>query len=110
MRLMAVAESRYKIKSEKFYRTQGLQDVYSRVEKKIRELLSFTKSSKLSFTTDCWSNSTEALIRLTAHFIEEKWERKQVILNMRAMEGSHTGQYIANCFMSMLKMSESSWC
>ncbi len=57
----------------------------------------------LSFTTDCWSGDTEALMSLTCHFIDDNWERKQVVLNAMAMSGSHTGEYISNMFISLLK-------
>lgn len=57
----------------------------------------------MSFTTDCWSGDTEALMSLTCHFIDDNWERKQVVLNAKAMSGSHTGEYISNMFISLLK-------
>nr|XP_023660962.1 zinc finger BED domain-containing protein 4-like [Paramormyrops kingsleyae] len=40
---------------------------------------------------------------LTCHFIDNNWERKQVVLNVKAMSGSHTGEYISSMFLSMLK-------
>ncbi len=40
---------------------------------------------------------------LTCHFIDDNWERKQVVLNAKAMSGSHTGEYISNMFISLLK-------
>lgn len=38
----------------------------------------------------------------TCHFIDSNWERKQVILNVKAMSGSHTGDYVREMFLSML--------
>ncbi len=40
---------------------------------------------------------------LTCHFIDDNWERKQVVLNAKAMSGSHTGEYISNMLISLLK-------
>ena len=40
---------------------------------------------------------------LTAHFITSEWERVQVILNVKAMTGSHTGQYISDLFLELLQ-------
>lgn len=40
---------------------------------------------------------------LTAHFIDRNWKRVQVVLNVKAMSGSHTGQYIPQIFLTMLE-------
>ncbi|KAJ8270445.1 hypothetical protein GJAV_G00114780 [Gymnothorax javanicus] len=40
---------------------------------------------------------------LTCHFIDAEWTRKQVVLNTRAMHGSHTGEYLKETFLSMLE-------
>lgn len=39
---------------------------------------------------------------LTCHFIDDHWERKQVVLNIKAMSGSHTGDYISELFLNMM--------
>lgn len=102
-RLVAAMEPRYKLKTEKHYRTDMLESVVAKVEKKIKELIAEDAGPFLSFTTDCWSGDTEALMSLTCHFIDDNWERKQVVLNAKAMSGSHTGEYISNMFISLLK-------
>ena len=102
-RLVAAMEPRYKLKTEKHYRTDVLDGIITKVEKKIKTLIAEDAGPFLSFTTDCWSGDTEALMSLTCHFIDDNWERKQVILNAKAMSGSHTGEYISNMFISMLK-------
>lgn len=49
------------------------------------------------------SGSTESLMMsLTCHFIDNEWTRKQVVLNTKAMHGSHTGKYIGETFLGML--------
>lgn len=74
------------------------------VERKIKTLITPENAGPhLSFTTDCWSGETESLICLTCHFINSDWERKQVVLNVKAMSGSHTGEYISKTLLSMLK-------
>lgn len=40
---------------------------------------------------------------LTGHFIDGDWKRQQVVLNVKAMEGSHTGEYISQTFLAMLE-------
>ncbi len=37
------------------------------------------------------------------HFIDDQWIRRQVILNTKAMTGSHTGEYISEMFLGMLE-------
>ena len=81
-----------------------LDQVYKQVQEKIKKLVAKENAGdKKSFTTDCWSGSTESLMSLTAHFIDNNWERQQVVLNTRAMSGSHTAQYIGDTFMEMLE-------
>lgn len=101
--LMAAAEPRYALKSEKYYRTEKLQEVYHKIVDKIKALIQPENAGYfLSFTTDCWSGVTESLMSLTCHFIDAEWTRKQVMLNTKAMHGSHTGEYLKETFLNML--------
>ncbi|XP_063746153.1 zinc finger BED domain-containing protein 4-like, partial [Eleginops maclovinus] len=102
-RLVAAMEPRYKLKSEKHYRTDMLEDIVGKVERKVKALISEEAGPFLSFTTDCWSGDTEALMSLTCHFIDHNWDRKQVLLNAKTMLGSHTGEYIGDMFISLLE-------
>ncbi|XP_053170463.1 zinc finger BED domain-containing protein 4-like [Scomber japonicus] len=101
--LMAAAEPRYALKSEKYYRTEKLQEVYHKIVDQIKALIQPENAGYfLSFTTDCWSGVTESLMSLTCHFIDAEWTRKQVMLNTKAMHGSHTGEYLKETFLNML--------
>lgn len=103
-RLIATLEPRYSLKTEKYYRTDMLENIMKGVEMKIKTLITSENAGPhLSFTTDCWSGETESLISLTCHFINSEWERKQVVLNVKVMSGSHTGEYISEVLLSMLK-------
>ncbi len=103
-RLVDVAEPRYALKSEKYYRTEKLPDIYERVVSKIKTLIQPENAGfSLSFTTDCWSGSTESMMSLTCHFIDNEWNRRQVVLNTKVMHGSHTGEYIKDTFLHMLE-------
>ncbi len=95
-RLVAAMEPRYNLKTEKHYCTDILDGIVANDEKKIKALIAEDAGPFLSFTTDCWSGDIEALMSLTCHFIDDNRERKQVILNAKAMSGSHTGEYISN--------------
>ncbi|KAL7874942.1 hypothetical protein SRHO_G00059120 [Serrasalmus rhombeus] len=102
-RLMAVVEPKYNLKSEKYYRTEMLDSVHTKVVKKIKALTAPDNAGPhLSFTTDCWSGETESLMSLTCHFIDRDRERKQIVLNVKAMFGSLTGDYICGLFLDMM--------
>ena len=102
-RFMGAAAPQYSLKSEKYYRTEMLPEVYNKVVEKVKALIQPENAGHaLSFTTDCWSGSIESLMSLTCHFIDNEWNRKQVVLNTKAMHGSHTGEYIRETFLGML--------
>lgn len=66
-RLLAVAEPRYNLKSEKYYRTEMLDSVHTMIVNKIRALTAPKNAGPhLSFTTDCWSGETQSLMSLTS--------------------------------------------
>ncbi len=89
-RLMSLMEPRYRIKNEKFYRTKMLAETYSRVLTKIKSEVTNDKAPFMAFTTDCWSGATESPMSLNGHFISEDWSRRQVVLNVKPMIGSHS--------------------
>lgn len=81
-----------------------MPEIHDKVVQKIKALLQPENAGfPLSFTTDCWSGTTESLMSLTCHFIDNAWVRKQVVLNTKVMEGSHTGDYIKEKFLDMLE-------
>lgn len=43
------------------------------------------------------------MMSLTCHFIDKEWKRQQIVLNVKAMHGSHTGEYISDVFLGLLK-------
>ncbi|KAL7395484.1 hypothetical protein ABVT39_017717, partial [Epinephelus coioides] len=94
----------YLLKSEKFYHKKQLPEIHNKVVRKIQDLIQPENAGfSLSFTTDCWSGTTESQMSLTCHFIDNEWVRKQFVLNTRAMQGSHTGAYISEIFLDMLQ-------
>jgi len=76
-RVMAKAEPRYQLKTAKFFCIKMMDEIYTRVVNKIKKLLSVENAgNSISFTTDCWSGLTEALMSLTAHFIDKNWKKE----------------------------------
>lgn len=100
-RLIQHLEPRYNIKTEKFFRTQKFKEIYTQVEAAVKRLLS--GDFVIAFTTDCWSGQTESLMSLTAHWITENFERVSVVLNVKPVNSSHTGDYLKNEFFNMLQ-------
>jgi hypothetical protein len=59
--------------------------------------------SKISFTMDGWTSPNNLSIEaITAHYIDENWNRKSVILAIREMKSS-TGVELANLFKKVMK-------
>lgn len=58
--LMAIVESRYNLKSKKYYCTD-MDSMHSRAERQIKTLIAPEKAGgSLTFTSDCWSGDTES--------------------------------------------------
>ena len=95
---------RYKLKSEKFYRTTLLDETYEKVSENVKGLLA--TADWVSFTTDVWSNPTKScsLLTLPAHFVHGAILHK-VILSVTVLEEDHTGAYLA----SKLREAIASW-
>lgn len=84
-RVVTLLKPRYFLKTEKYYCTDLFEDVHTKVENKIKELVMLENAGPY---LDCWSGDAESLISLTCHFIDSDWERKQMVLNVKAMHGA----------------------
>ncbi|XP_031673379.1 uncharacterized protein LOC116364351 isoform X2 [Oncorhynchus kisutch] len=102
-RLITLAEPLYRIKDETFFRTEMLDKTHERVVMKVKNLVAPGNAPHMAFTTDCWSGTTESLMSLTGHFIDDVWTRKLVVLNVKTMTGSHAGNYIREMFLTTLE-------
>ncbi|XP_055082260.1 zinc finger BED domain-containing protein 4-like [Periophthalmus magnuspinnatus] len=104
-RLIAALEPKYTVKSERFYRSDLLENLYKKVQSCIRTLISpkGTKEPFLSFTADSSPGGAETMMSLTCHFIDDKWERRQLVLHVKAMTDASTVSYIHQFFLPLLK-------
>ncbi|XP_036329136.1 zinc finger BED domain-containing protein 1-like [Rhagoletis pomonella] len=95
-------DSRYRKKSEKFFRTTLMPATYDKIKHKVTYLIA--NAEWISFTTDIWSNSTKScsLLSFTAHFLEGP-RRLKVILAASVLETDHTAQ---NIFADLNKVIE----
>jgi hypothetical protein len=72
---------------------------YEDDKEKIKSILS-NLPGKISFTTDCWTSpSTKSFMSITAHYINEEWELKHILLDFIEMYDQHTGQNLKNTFI-----------
>ncbi|XP_075168015.1 zinc finger BED domain-containing protein 4-like [Haematobia irritans] len=94
-------KSRYKVKSEKFFRDL-MHVTYDNVKKKIMDKVS--KAKWISFTTDIWTSTgkTCSLLSFTAHFISEG-KKEKVILGAADMSKNHKASYIFEKLSEIIK-------
>ncbi|KAK7176491.1 hypothetical protein R3I93_000658 [Phoxinus phoxinus] len=58
---------------------------------------------KIALTTDGWTSlATEAYVTVTAHFIDDDWELKDVILKTAEAQKSHTAENVTECISNIL--------
>jgi len=102
-RVLQLAEPRYPIPSDSYLRQTAVPDLYASVRQKVIDRIQHVKY--VSFTTDTWttSMSSESLISLTSHWIDDSWTRRSAILQTSHVPGSHTAVNIKKKFEEMLE-------
>lgn len=100
-RLAAKAEPCYKLPSRKYFASTLTPDMHKAIQDKVCDLVS--AQSDLGLTSDVWSDPSIgiALLSLTAHWVTEDFQWKQMILAATPLEESHTGEYLA-CKLTQL--------
>lgn len=85
---------RYKLKSEKYYRTSLMPATYDKVAEHVR--LQLAEAKWVSFTTDVWTNPTNtcSLLSFTGHFLHGP-NRYKLVLSAMVLEEDHNGVYLA---------------
>lgn len=82
------------------------ENIFSLYEENIKKIKDFLQkvSRKISFITDIWTSpSTKSFLSLTAHFIDDKWKLRNMIIDFIQMYGSHSDKNIKNTFILGLK-------
>lgn len=93
--------NKYRIKSEKYFRTTLMPATYDKVKAKVNDLI--CQAQWISFTTDIWSNpKTCSLLSFTAHFIMGS-QRLKVVLGASVLEEDHTGSYISQKLIELVE-------
>ena len=53
---------------------------------------------------DGWtSRFQDSFVGITAHWISETWEYKEVLLGFEHLTGSHTGEALKDCFVQVME-------
>uniref|UniRef100_A0A8C9Z4Z2 BED-type domain-containing protein n=1 Tax=Sander lucioperca TaxID=283035 RepID=A0A8C9Z4Z2_SANLU len=92
-------EPRYTVRSRATI-TDRVVKLYDTTSDNIRQMIS---GKKIALTTDGWTSlATEAYVTVTAHFIDNDWELKDVILKMAEVQKSHTAENVAECISNTL--------
>lgn len=102
-RLMDKGFPNYQIPSRKYFSEKVLDQTYDDCR---RTIFNAIKSmTKCSFTSDIWtcSGTNESFISFSCHWLNENFELKHVVLNVKHFPGSHTGESICEMFQTLLK-------
>ncbi|XP_030221999.1 zinc finger BED domain-containing protein 1 [Gadus morhua] len=79
----------------------NITKLYETTKDGIREMLC---GEKLGLTTDGWSSlATESYVTVTAHFIDEDWEMRNVVLDMSELQTAHTAANVSACIDKVLQ-------
>ena len=102
-RLMALIEPRYTLPSRRYFSEVMIPAIYSKVKHHVSQLLSST--TYVSVTTDAWSStySHHSFMSLTAHFITDTMEKKDLMLSAWQFDESHTADNISVALLSHIQ-------
>ena len=99
--LLHTVEPRYTPCSRTYLSETLIPGMYDRVKARVSKLLDVM--SYVSLTTDLWSSQAQdAYLSLTAHWIDEAWERKEGCLHAQIFNDSHTGEHIKNVMLACI--------
>ena len=100
--VLQLAEPRYTMPNDTYLRQTAAPDLYKSVHAQVADRVQSVKF--VSFTTDTWttSMSSESLISLTGHWIDDNGKRRAAILQTSHLPGSHTAATIKTKFSKML--------
>lgn len=101
--LMQHLSPRYNLPSRRYFSDVALPELFNEVSRCTRSLLE-ADAKTLSFTTDIWTSdvSLMSMLSLTAQWIDQQFERQQVLLRCKEMPGSHTAANLSVEFKAML--------
>jgi hypothetical protein len=103
-RLIKLVAPKYVLPSRRYFAETLLTEMYERLRVKVGEALA-SSCEFLALTTDEWSADNApgvALLTLTAHWIDQNFNRCYAMLHAQNLEAAHTGEYLAQVTTDML--------
>lgn len=103
-RLIKLLAPKYVLPSRRYFAETVLNDMYEHLRLKVSKALA-SSCEFLALTTDEWSADNApgvALLSLTAHWIDEKFNRRYAMLHAQNLEAAHTGDYLAQVTTDMM--------
>ncbi|CAB4421281.1 unnamed protein product [Rhizophagus irregularis] len=77
-----------------------IMDLYENNVNKVKESFKNIRG-KIFFTIDIWTSpSSKSFLSLTAHYINNDWKLRNVLVDFIQIFGKHTGENIKNTFMT----------
>ena len=79
-----------------------MSKLYLEYEQAIRDHLATVPM--VAFTLDGWTSPFQAsFLAVTAHWIDDNWEQKDVTLGFEHLKGSHTGEALMQAFIKVVE-------
>ena len=100
--LLHKMDPRYTIVSRKHMTYNLLPELYN--SEKVKLLDKLKQVDHVSVTTDCWTSRTvDPYMTVTVHFVDQNWQINSRVLSTTKVEGSHTGEKIADELRGVFK-------
>ena len=104
-KLVRVLDPRYQIPSRKHFPETVIPKIYEEMKGKVKACIN--PIPFIAFTTDCWtSRAVDSYMSLTAHYIDEKFKRKLLVLDTMFVSERHTAQNLLSKILAMLEAWE----
>ena len=100
--LLHTLEPRYKLPSQKYFSERVIPSMIATMHDSISTKL--CDINDFSFTPDIWSTNvaSDLLLSFTAHWITNDFQEMSAVLNLKLLEGSHTGVHLCNQYNDIL--------
>ncbi|KAF9970767.1 hypothetical protein BGZ75_002135, partial [Mortierella antarctica] len=77
-----------------------IQDHHQKHHQRVKQELAHVP--RLSFTLDGWTSKfRECFMCVTAHWLTDTWQYKEIILGFEPLQGSHTAKALMDCFVQV---------
>ena len=76
-------------------------DLATTIEGEVKRKLA-AHTGKFSYTTDIWTSPSQVpFMAITAHYVDELWKLRKVVISFGNISGLHTGRAIADFFIEV---------